>query len=117
MASPVPFQTLAHSPQIGGQLSSECRHKQLAVPACLEAWVDLTQLYRRHYTLAPTGGLAACVQRVGLTFFAVCGGPYGIEETVGAAGARMTLLGLLLLRASLACVALCSGARYRVAVA
>ena len=27
-------------------------------------------------------------QLVGLTFFAVCGGDYGIEDTVGAAGAR-----------------------------
>ena len=34
---------------------------------------------------------------VGITFFAVCGGDYGIEDTVGAAGARLTLLGLLLL--------------------
>ena len=36
-------------------------------------------------------------QLVGLTFFAVCGGDYGIEDAVGAAGARMTLLGLLVL--------------------
>jgi amino acid transporter len=36
-------------------------------------------------------------QLVGLTFFAVCGGDYGIEDTVGAAGARLTLLGLLIL--------------------
>ena len=36
-------------------------------------------------------------QLVGLTFFAVCGGDYGIEDSVGAAGPRLTLLGLLLL--------------------
>ena len=36
-------------------------------------------------------------QLVGVTFFAVCGGDYGIEDTVGAAGARLTLLGLLVL--------------------
>ena len=29
--------------------------------------------------------------------FSVCGGDYGIEDTVGAAGARMTLMGLLIL--------------------
>ena len=34
---------------------------------------------------------------VGITFFAVCGGDYGIEETVGAGGARLALLGLLVL--------------------
>ncbi len=32
---------------------------------------------------------------VGLTFFAVCGGDYGIEDAVGAAGPAWTLLGLL----------------------
>jgi len=34
---------------------------------------------------------------VGVTFFAVCGGDYGLEDTVGAAGPGLTLLGLLLL--------------------
>ena len=34
---------------------------------------------------------------VGVTFFAVCGGDYGIEDAVGAAGPRLTMLGLLLL--------------------
>ena len=34
-------------------------------------------------------------QLVGLTFFAVCGGDYGIEDTIGAAGARLTLAGLI----------------------
>ena len=34
---------------------------------------------------------------VGVTFFAVCGGDYGLEDTVGAAGPAVTLLGLLLL--------------------
>lgn len=33
---------------------------------------------------------------VGLTFFAVCGGDYGIEDAVGAAGPAWTLAGLLL---------------------
>lgn len=33
---------------------------------------------------------------VGLTFFAVCGGDYGIEDAVGAAGPMYTLVGLLL---------------------
>lgn len=32
---------------------------------------------------------------VGLTFFAVCGGDYGIEDAVGAAGPAWTLIGLL----------------------
>ena len=36
-------------------------------------------------------------QLVGVTFFAVCGGDYGIEDTVGAAGSRLTLLGLVVL--------------------
>ena len=36
-------------------------------------------------------------QLIGVTFFAVCGGDYGIEDTVGAAGARLTLAGLLVL--------------------
>lgn len=33
---------------------------------------------------------------VGLTFFSVCGGDYGIEDAVGAAGPFWTLLGLLI---------------------
>ena len=45
----------------------------------------------------PPRPLVSWYQLVGLTFFAVCGGDYGIEDTVGAAGARLTLLGLLLL--------------------
>ena len=94
---------------IGGQLSTECRHKEItlnpnpnpnpilpspnpnlnpnphpnanlnpnpnpnpnqeiAVPACFDAWVDLKLLYRRHYRTAPSGGLRACVERLGLTF-------------------------------------------------
>jgi len=53
---------------IGGQLSSECRHKDIAMPACFDAWVDLKLLYRRHYRTAPSGGLRACVERLGLTF-------------------------------------------------
>ena len=36
------------------------------------------------------------VHLVGLTFFAVCGGDYGIEDAVGAAGPAWTLAGLLL---------------------
>ena len=36
-------------------------------------------------------------QLVGVTFFAVCGGDYGIEDAVGAAGPRLTIAGLLLL--------------------
>ena len=34
---------------------------------------------------------------VGLTFFAVCGGDYGMEESVGAAGPTLSLLGIILL--------------------
>jgi hypothetical protein len=34
---------------------------------------------------------------VGITFFAVCGGDYGLEDSVGAAGPALTLLGLLIL--------------------
>ena len=34
---------------------------------------------------------------VGITFFAVCGGDYGIEDAVGAAGPGLCLLGILLL--------------------
>jgi len=34
---------------------------------------------------------------VGVTFFAVCGGDYGLEDSVGAAGPALTLLGLLIL--------------------
>ena len=37
----------------------------------------------------------SAVHLVGLTFFAVCGGDYGIEDAVGAAGPAWTLLGLL----------------------
>ncbi len=43
------------------------------------------------------GGRLAWHQMVGVTFFAVCGGDYGIEDSVGAAGPRLTMLGLLLL--------------------
>ena len=35
-------------------------------------------------------------QLVGLIFFAVCGGDYGIEDAVGAGGPALTLLGLLI---------------------
>ena len=42
-------------------------------------------------------GRLAWHQMVGVTFFAVCGGDYGIEDAVGAAGPRLTMLGLLLL--------------------
>jgi len=34
---------------------------------------------------------------VGVTFFAVCGGDYGIEDSVGSGGVAYSLLGLLLL--------------------
>ena len=34
---------------------------------------------------------------VGVTFFAVCGGDYGLEDSVGAAGPALTLTGLLIL--------------------
>ena len=34
---------------------------------------------------------------VGVTFFAVCGGDYGLEDSVGAAGPGLSLLGLLIL--------------------
>jgi amino acid transporter len=34
---------------------------------------------------------------VGIAFFMTCGGPYGFEETVGAAGPLITLLGLAIL--------------------
>ncbi len=34
---------------------------------------------------------------VGVTFFAVCGGDYGVEDAVGAAGPALTLIGLLVL--------------------
>lgn len=43
---------------------------------------------------APQQRLTA-MHLVGLTFFAVCGGDYGIEDAVGAAGPMYTLLGLL----------------------
>lgn len=36
-------------------------------------------------------------QLVGVTFFAVCGGDYGLEDAVGAAGPGLTMLGLLVL--------------------
>ena len=51
---------------IGGQLSAECRHKGLAVPACFDSWVDLKVCYRRHYKMAPKGGLRTCVERLGI---------------------------------------------------
>lgn len=47
-----------------------------------------------------TGGLRATLSwqhLVGVTFFAVCGGAYGIEDSVGAGGPRLTLLGVLVL--------------------
>ena len=53
---------------IGGQLSSECRHKSLPLPPCFDAWVDLKVLYARHYRTEARGGLQACVERLGLSF-------------------------------------------------
>ena len=44
----------------------------------------------------PVGRLA-WHQMVGITFFAVCGGNSGMEDAVGAAGPRLTMIGLLLL--------------------
>ena len=46
----------------------------------------------------PNGGVRKALSAshlVGLTFFAVCGGDYGIEDAVGAAGPAWTLAGLL----------------------
>ena len=53
---------------IGGQLASECRHKVLTLPSCFESWVDLKEVYGRHYKIPPRGGLQACVERLGLEF-------------------------------------------------
>jgi len=46
------------------------------------------------------GGMSASLSwhhLVGVTFFAVCGGDYGLEDSVGAAGPALTLFGLLIL--------------------
>eukprot|EP00927_Polykrikos_kofoidii_P057064 TRINITY_DN51174_c0_g1_i1.p1 TRINITY_DN51174_c0_g1~~TRINITY_DN51174_c0_g1_i1.p1 ORF type:complete len:407 (+),score=42.62 TRINITY_DN51174_c0_g1_i1:74-1294(+) len=53
---------------IGMQLVRELRHKHLTMPPCFEHWIDLKILYKRHYKKEPTGGLQACVERLGLTF-------------------------------------------------
>ena len=63
--------TVAASPHVGGDDS------KLSVPG-----------------LKPT---LSWPQLVGVTFFAVCGGDYGLEDSVGAGGAALTLLGVLLL--------------------
>ena len=44
---------------------------------------------------APAAGRLTAMHLIGLTFFAVCGGDYGIEDAVGAAGPSWTLIGLL----------------------
>lgn len=54
---------------IGGQLAAECRQKALALPPCFANWVDLKELYRRHFKIEPKGGLKRCVERLpGLSF-------------------------------------------------
>ena len=53
---------------VGGQLARECRHKGLAVPPCFDRWVDLKQVFRRHFHREPRGGLQRCVESVGLAF-------------------------------------------------
>jgi inhibitor of KinA sporulation pathway (predicted exonuclease) len=54
---------------IGGQLAVECRQKGLRLPPCFANWVDLKELYRRHFKLEPKGGLRKCVERLpGLIF-------------------------------------------------
>lgn len=53
---------------VGSQLATEARTKGLDVPACFASWVDLRLLYKRHFKTEPTGGLQACVERLGLTF-------------------------------------------------
>ncbi|CAK0791041.1 unnamed protein product [Prorocentrum cordatum] len=53
---------------VGSQLVRELRHKEMPMPACFDRWIDLKVLYRRHYKKEPTGGLRACVERLGLTF-------------------------------------------------
>lgn len=37
------------------------------------------------------------VHLVGVTFFAVCGGDYGLEESIGAGGAALTIIGLIVI--------------------
>ena len=53
---------------IGGQLAAECAQKSLILPPCFSSWVDLKEVYSRHYRMEPRGGLRACVERLGLTF-------------------------------------------------
>jgi len=53
---------------VGSQLVRELRYKQLSMPTCFKQWIDLKALYKRHYKTEPTGGLQACVERLGLYF-------------------------------------------------
>jgi inhibitor of KinA sporulation pathway (predicted exonuclease) len=53
---------------IGVQLSTELRQKRIVIPPCLNDWIDLKELYRRHFKRAPIGGLRACVEGLGLAF-------------------------------------------------
>eukprot|EP00947_MAST-08B_sp_MAST-8B-sp1_P003845 g3845.t1 len=62
---------------IGGTLSAELRHKDIALPPCFSDWIDLKTVFRRLYSAsktsggrpdAPSGGLRRCVEFVGLAF-------------------------------------------------
>lgn len=53
---------------IAAQLVREFHFKKLDIPKCFDQWVDLKILYKRHYRKEATGGLQACVERVGLRF-------------------------------------------------
>ncbi|KAL1510420.1 hypothetical protein AB1Y20_006728 [Prymnesium parvum] len=53
---------------IGGTLSTELWQKGMKIPQCFDRWIDLKLLYARHYRMEPSGGLRACVERIGLFF-------------------------------------------------
>mmetsp|Transcript_75068 Transcript_75068/g.244058 ORF Transcript_75068/g.244058 Transcript_75068/m.244058 type:complete len:98 (+) Transcript_75068:1420-1713(+) len=38
------------------------------MPSCFTDWVDLKQLFQRHYKHGPRGGLQRCVEHLGMQF-------------------------------------------------
>lgn len=54
---------------VGSQLVTEVKAKNMVLPPGFDSWVNLKPLYERHYGVPAKGGLQACVNRIpGLSF-------------------------------------------------
>ena len=83
-----------------GQLSNPNRRVCISMPRDTYSGPGGADDMRAEPSTGRVVGLKATLSwqhLVGVTFFAVCGGAYGIEDSVGAGGPRLTLIGVLVL--------------------